>query len=271
MGYGWMIIPILPIAMITMLGAAVFGILVSAISSMGPITQPQDVQSVLTPIAGEIFAVYGSALIGFFLVLMFGALAFYRLLDRRNRHFARQQLLFSNFHRYLSLTGAGGSAEAVSRLGHISEDSMQVEHQRPAGVWAVLFLFLSPVAGLVIPYDLTNDLRFHEALQARYQAALVDAFRQAGYPTPLFPASKLHKRDPLLFIILCAITAGLFWIYWFYTLLRDYNDHFADQARFEDQVLGVLKPSAPKEVCKSCGGEIPENARFCPSCGTQVS
>jgi hypothetical protein len=271
MGYAWMIVPVLPIAMATTIGAAVFGIIVSAISRMGTIPQPQNAQSALTPILGEIFALYGLVIIGFYLVLLIGAFGFYYLLDRRNRHIVRQQLLFSNLQHYLSITSSARPAEAISRLGHISEDSIFGEHQRPAGVWAVLFLFVSPIVGVVVPYDLTHDLRVHEELQATYQTTLVDALREAGLQAPTFPALKLHKRDPLLFMILTAITAGLFWIYWFYTLLKDFNDHFAEQARFEDQVLGVLKPSAPTRVCKSCGGNIPENARFCPNCGTHAN
>ena len=265
-----MIVPVLPIAMATFIGAAVLGIIVSAISRMGTVPQPQNAQSALRPIVGEILALYGLAIIGFYLVLLIGAVGFYYLLDRRNRHFVRQRLLFSNLQHYLSITQSAHPAEAISRLGHISEDSIFSEQQRPAGVWAILFLFVSPIVGLIAAYDLTHDLNIHEELQANYQATLADAFREASYQTPTFSASKLHKRDPLLFTILSAITAGLFWIYWFYTLLKDYNDHFAEQARFEDQVLGLLKPSAPTRVCKSCGGNIPENARFCPSCGTQA-
>ena len=266
-----MVVPVLPIVMSTAIGGAVFGIVVSAIARMGTIPQPQNAQSVLTPIIGEIFALYGLAILGFYLVLLIGALAFYYMLDRRNRHIVRQQLLFSNLQHYLSITTSDGSGEAISHLGHTSEDSIFGEHQRPAGVWAILFLFLSPIVGLVVPYDLTQDLHAHEELQAIYQNKLVDALREAGLQTSTFPPLKLHKRDPLLYIILSAVTAGLFWIYWFYALLKDYNEHFAEQARFEDQLLSLLKPSSPTRICKTCGGTIPDNARFCSSCGTQAN
>ena len=229
MGYAWMIVPVLPIVMATVIGAAVFGIIVSAIVRMGTNLQPQNAQSALTPIMGQIFAIYGLAIFGFYLVLLIGALGFYFLLDRRNRHFVRQQLLFSNLQRYLSTTTSAGSTGAASHLAHICEDSVFGEHQRPAGVWAILFLFVSPIVGLLVAYDLTHDLGVHEELQGAYQATLVDSLREAGLQAPTLPPLKLHKRDPLLFVILSAITAGLFWIYWFYTLLKDYNDHFADR------------------------------------------
>ena len=271
MGYGWMIIPILPIVMATAVGAAVFGIAISAISKMGTIPQPQNAESALTPMMAGVFAVYGLSIFGFFIVLLFGAVAFYFMVDRRNQHFARQQLLFSSLHRYLLSSAKTGSSDSASRLRFFSDDSVFGERPRPAGVWAILFLFFAPIAGLALPYDLTRDLSFHEELQAKYQTTLVDAFREAGYQPPIFTVMRLHKREPLFFIILSAITAGLFWIYWFYTLLRDYNDHFTDQARFEDQILLLLKPPLPAKACKSCGGSVPGNARFCPSCGTQMN
>ena len=271
MGYAWMIVPILPIVLATAVGAAVFGVVISAISKMGTIPQPQNAQSALTPVMAGVFAVYGLSIFGFFIVLLFGAAAFYFMVDRRNQHFARQQLLFSSLHSYLLGSAKTGSSNSISRLRYFSDDSVFGERHRPAGVWAILFLFVAPIAGLALPYDLTRDLSFHEELQIKYQTTLVDALREAGYQPPTFPPSKLHKREPLFFVILSAITAGLFWIYWFYTLLKDFNDHFADQARFEDQILLLLRPPLPAKACKNCGGSVPGNARFCPSCGTQVS
>jgi hypothetical protein len=80
---------------------------------------------------------------------------------------------------------------------------------------------------------------------------------------------KTRKRDSMLFLLLTIITAGLFWIYWFYTLLRDFNEHFANQALFEDRILAVLKPAAvPHEKkCAACGGSVPPSAKYCPFCG----
>jgi RsiW-degrading membrane proteinase PrsW (M82 family) len=245
------------------------GIVVSAVSKLGTIQQPQDVRSALTPIIGQILALYGFAFLGGCFVLLIAALGFYYLIERRNQHFARQQLLFSNLQNLLSNATQSRPVNAISRLGYIAEDSIFAERPRPAGIWSVLFLFVPPIVGLAVAYSLTQDLRNHEGMQASYQTVLVEALREADYQPPVFTASNLHKRDPLLFIILSAITAGLFWIYWYYTLLHDYNEHFAQQAQFEDQIIALLKPSALRRLCKSCGETLPENARFCPSCGIQ--
>ncbi len=265
MGYIWMIVPILPALAAVVIGASLLGILVSVLPRISNLTQPQTAQSTLTPIVGEIFALYGLAIAVFYVVLLFGALAFYYMIDRRNRHFIRQQLLFSTLHRYLAVKAP--ASENVSRLGQLSEDSVLDERDRPAGVWAVLFLFATPIVGLFAANNLTRDLLRHDDMQSVYQATLVNAFGDVGIQPPIFSAYKFHKRDPVLFIILSAITAGLFWIYWFYKLLKDYNEHFIEQARFEDQLLNSLIPQETTKPCGVCGASVPSKARFCPSCG----
>ena len=265
MGYIWMIVPILPALATVTIGTSLLGVLVSVLPRISSITQAQSTRTAVTSIAGEIFALYGLAIITFYVVLFFGALAFYYLIDRRNRHFGRQQLLFSALHRYLAAKAP--ASENMPRLGQLSEDSAYGERDRPAGLWAVLFLFVNPIVGLLAAYNLTQDLQRHDELQSSYQTTLVDAFSDAGVHPPAFSPYKFHKRDPFLFIILSAITAGLFWIYWFYTLLKDYNEHFSDQSKFEDQILNSLIPQEAPKPCGVCGGGVPRNARFCPNCG----
>jgi hypothetical protein len=265
MGHIWMIVPLLPAVAAVVIGASLIGVLVSVLPRISSLTQPQNAQNAITPIAGEVFALYGLAIITFYVVLLFGALAFYYLIDRRNRHFGRQQLLFDTLHRYLAPKAP--ASENMSRLGQLSEDSVYGERDRPAGLWAVLFLFMTPIVGLITAYNLTQDLSRHDELQSSYQTTLVNAFSDAGFPPPTLSPYRFHKRDPVLFIILSAITAGLFWIYWFYTLLKDYNEHFSDQNRFEDQILNSLIPPEATKPCGVCGGSVPLNARFCPSCG----
>jgi len=262
MGYVWMIVPLLPPLAAVVIGASLIGVLVSVLPRISSFTQPQNA---ITPVVGEVFALYGLAIITLYVVLLFGVLAFYYLIDRRNRHFGRQQLLFYTLQRYLAAKAP--ASENMSRLGQLSEDSVYGERDRPAGLWAVLFLFMPPIVGLITAYNLTQDLSRHDELQASYQTTLVDAFSDAGVQPPTFSPYKFHKRDPFLFIILSAITAGLFWIYWFYMLLKDYNEHFSDQTKFEDQILNSLIPQEATKPCGTCGGSVPRNARYCPSCG----
>jgi hypothetical protein len=158
-----------------------------------------------------------------------------------------------------------GSNEKTVRLAQLSDDSMFEEQDRPAGLWAILSLFAAPIVGLIVAYDLTQDMRRHEDRQAVYLQILPLALREAGVTPPSFAPLRPHNRDPIVYVVLTAITAGLFWVYWFYTLLKDYNEHFADQAVFEDTLLACLRPAT---TCAACGGSVPQDAKFCPLCGT---
>jgi len=267
MGYIWMVVPLLPLVATIIIGSVFVGILVSIIPRLSSLSQQTATPSAIEPIIGGILALYGLGILAFFAVVFFGALGFYYMIDRRNRHFGRQQLLFSTIHRYLA--SKVPKSENISQLGYLAEDSTYAERTRPAGIWALLYLFVNAIVGLIASYSLTQDMRKHDELQSRYQAALGPSLIEAGFKDPDFHPYKSHNRDPVLFIILTAITGGLFWIYWYYTLLKDYNDHFTEQGKFEEQILKTLIPPPTQRTCGTCGGNVPTVAKFCPNCGSQ--
>jgi hypothetical protein len=260
MGYIWMIVPLLPVLVGIVLVASFIQIVVSIIPTITTAQQPS------STMATSFFALYGLAIISLYIVGILGALAIYYLFDRRNLHFKRQQQLFKRLATYFATTASNDAN--VWRISKLAEDAIYEEQQRPAGVWAILCLFVNPIASLVAGYDLTQDLHKHEENQFEYQAALRNVLLGAG-GTPSSAPSRAHKRDALFFVVLTAITGGLFWIYWFYTLLKDYNEHFSDQAALEDEILSTLKPTLRTHPCPACGGPVPESAKFCPFCGRQ--
>lgn len=257
MGYWWLIVPILPVFVIII----AFGALVSLVVSSLP--NVQQLGSDVAEIAA-IASLYAFTVFALYAVLLFGALSFYYLIDRRNRHFKRQQRLFSAIPRYLLAISESASRERIARLIELSDDSTFEEVDRPGSLWAIFYLFTAPIVVFIVAFNLTQDLRKHEERQLAYQQTLPPAFEEAGIAPAPFPTPRSHDRDPVLYVVLTAITAGLFWIYWFFTLLRDYNEHFQDQAAFEDQMLAAMKPTVK---CAACGGSIPQNVRFCLLCG----
>ena len=155
MGYIWMVVPVLPILVGIGLAVSLIGILVSVVSRIGSLQQPESA----IPAAGEILALYGFAIVSFYLILAFGAFAIYYMIERRNGHFRRQQRLFSTLQKYLtSKTGVAGNENAF-RLWQSSEESILEERDRPAGLWSVLYLFVTPIVGLIVAFNLTQDLR----------------------------------------------------------------------------------------------------------------
>jgi hypothetical protein len=266
MGYAWMVVPLLPVIVGTAVAVSVIGIIATNIPSLGNLQQQQ---AKALPIVGEIIALYGLGILALYIVLLVGCFAIYNLIERRNGHFRRQQQLFSTLQVHLASKLNPSRNVNITLLAHSNEDSTFQERDRPSGLWAVLYLFVTPIVSIIVPYNLTQDLRRHEEVQLASQTALVSSFTDAGLPSLTIPQYRLHKRDPMLFVILSAITGGLFWVYWFYTLLKDYNEHFSDQARFEDEILGALKPKPPTTHCLACGGLVEANAKFCPYCGSK--
>jgi hypothetical protein len=258
MGAAWMTVPILPILAGIVFLVALVGIVVTSLPTL---QQP----ATSVPAVAGIMALYFSALAAVYIVLIVEALALYFMIDRRNRHFKRQQLLFATIPRYLLASKSFANHENIGRLAELSEDSIFEEQIRPAGIWAILSIFAAPLLILIVAYSLTQDLRKHEERQTAYHQTLPLALGEAGIAYTPTASPRTHARDPIAYIVLTVITAGLFWVYWFYVLLRDYNEHFKNQAALEDQLLVSLKPA---RTCASCGGSIPENARFCPLCGT---
>jgi hypothetical protein len=262
MGYVWMLAPILPIIVGIALIFSIVGIIVSNLPNL------QSIQGATSavPAVAAILSLYFLGIAAFYLILLIDSVSVYYLFDRRNKHFRRQQQLFVALSEYF-MTRSNPHVDSVSALSDMAEDLAIDEENRPASIWAILNLFVSPVVGLIAAYILTQDLGKHEERQQNYQTALQSELAQEGVTVQALPQSRIHKRDPLLFLILTAITGGLFWIYWFYTLLKDYNEHFQDQASFEDQVLISLKPNATTMKCQTCGGSVPADAKFCPFCG----
>jgi len=261
MGNAWAIVPILPLVVGIALFVALIGLVVTSLSN---IQQSTNVPSGIA----DIFSLYVFAIIAVYAVVLLGAVAFYYFIDRRNRHFQRQRALFASVPAYLLTTKGTPRHENIAKLVELSDDSRFEEQLKPASLWAISYIFATPIVGLVLAYSLTQDLRKHEERQSAYQQALPSAFEEAGLAPPSLSTSRYHKRDPILYVVLTAITAGLFWIYWFYALLQDYNEHFLDQAIFEDNVLDALKPMTK---CAACGGLIPQNVKFCPLCGAAQS
>ncbi len=262
MGKIWMLAPILPIIIGITLVLSVIRIVLSNFSNL----QSLQGSETAIPAVAAILSLYFLGIVALYMILLIDSVSIYYLLDRRNNHFKRQQQLFAMLPRYLTACSTV-PVENASRLAEMTEDGLTEEENRPAVIWAILNFLVSPIVSLIAAFSLTQDLRKHEDRQQNYQVILTTTLNQMSISLSPLPPWRLHKRDPFLFLILTAITGGLFWIYWFYKLLEDYNEHFQDQALFEDQVLASLKPKIPSKQCHSCGGPVPEEAKFCPFCG----
>jgi len=262
MGTAWMLVPLLPIILAIVLVTT----LVRSVTPIIANLQGLQTNAASSTLVGALLGFYAFAAMSVYVLLFLLSLALYYLIDRRNSHFKRQQRLFKALVKYLQVSAKAADLHA-SRFAELIEDSADEEQERPAGIWAILNLFAAPIVSLVVAFNLTQDLCRHDARQINFQETLSKAFTDVGLASPSPVSPKPLRRDTVLFLLLTVITAGLFWIYWFHILLKDYNEHFANQAVYEDGVLAALKHTSQYGKCVGCGGSVPSGARYCPSCG----
>jgi len=290
MGYTWMIVPILPL-LLSILAAALFLGLILTMIPAG-ISRPVPAAPFAVGIMETVLILgwIGLLAVGF-IVSIFGAIALFYMISRRNNHFRRQRMFASILLPYLEakLKEKGKSSNAISTLALLNRDSEYEEAEKSPAVWAVLYLFVSPIVGLYVFHFLTHDLYKHFKrqfdLSRNLEALLKDLDIQFVAPAQY----ETKRRETILYVILTVITAGLFWIYWFYLQLKEYNEHFKSQWKLEDQLMNTLRtqmeglpletrsvtlPSTPPppldlKYCQYCGKAISLDAKFCDLCGRQ--
>jgi hypothetical protein len=139
---------------------------------------------------------------------------FYRLIERRNKHFLRQNELERQAKTFLRKEGKELQSNALP--------------ERNAKLWAVSIILVLPV--FVIAYFLSKDLLLHEK---RQQAFLTGFFPERGY-TPQNIAVKKY-------VLVTVATLGVGIIYWLYKIINTYNNHFMEQRKIEDEIIRLME------------------------------
>lgn len=104
--------------------------------------------------------------------------------------------------------------------------------------------------GTFINHFLHEDFRFLDAWERSYGENVLWVFGRLGIdlPTPSRTPSgreAVPKRSTPIFLGLSFVTAGLFSIFWRYTLMADGNAHLNSDATMEDVIAHGLRGTAP--------------------------
>ena len=170
---------------------------------------------------------------------------FYKLIVRRNQHFKRVRLLYTNV---ADLLEGLGSARAVSVRSIVRE--MEVEEQeRSAVLWIVLTLLVGIVAFYVYHF-LNKDFHRHSIREKRLLEEVARGLEEVGV-APAFTPEELRvvpSRSTLVYILLSLITAGVFGLYWLYTLTKDPNEHFRSHRRIEKSLVSALERAVEEKL-----------------------
>jgi hypothetical protein len=246
MSTAWVIIPILPfigfLVYIFVVVAAIFSAFSSFRFNTTSGTPP-------TPTAPS-FAVGFFGLLALFYLVLFvvailWAVLLYKLVKRRNMHFHRQMFLYDDLIALAKEIGAKKGIDISLQLNNLDRTSREVkleETEKSAPLWAILSVFISILAYYVFYFQMKDFYR-HERREDIFLDDLSKLMATVGIPVNLPRNSyPIPDRSFILYLILAIITAGLFNVYWVYTLISDPNNHFRHQAMVEDSIMAQVTP-----------------------------
>lgn len=167
---------------------------------------------------------------------------FYHLIKRRNAHFRRDAALRGGIIQYLK-ERVGVKKESlvtseIATMNLVHSESLGEEREKSAVVWTILS-FVIPLVGIYVLYFLTKDPPKHDQRQLIFMQQVQSAASKIGL-TLVVPSWKaLPGRSFALYFII-TLLVGLFIVYWYYVLIKDFNDHFKAQWQFEDQLISAV-------------------------------
>lgn len=179
--------------------------------------------------------------VGYIIAMALMVYPLYHLIKRRSAHFARDAALREGIIGYLKAK-AGKQEEKISTeittMNLIHSEAMGEEREKSAVMWTILTV-LVPFVGIYVLYFLTKDPPNHDRRQLTFMQQAQSAGGKLGMTLVLPTWKALPGRSFALYFIITLIV-GIFAIYWYYVLIKDFNDHFKAQWQFEDQLVSAL-------------------------------
>lgn len=215
----------------------------------------------------------------FYLGLALYALFVYLLVRRRNRHFARQILLYEDVLRWARnlVTKDSTRVDAAPTLGRLertlSEARADETRQDPI-IWVMLtffstwflsyFLFGTLLTGLLTFYlynFLMKGFYRHERREDEFLEQLALLVPREEVPFDFRKREfRVPNRNTALYVLLSLFTLGLFTIYWGYVLVRDPNKHFRHHELAEETMISQMS----KLVYQPLGGDLSSKKSLFP-------
>jgi hypothetical protein len=243
MSVAWLIVPLLPIIVGTLLFV---GIIITAFTGFTFVpagTPPTSTAPLSLGLAVVGFLVLFQIVI--FVVFILLAVMIYKLAKRRNTHFQRQLLLYEDLltmAREVSTKKGVDVSMHLNNLDRTLREARFDETEKSAALWAILS-FITGIAALYVFYYLLKDFFKHERREDLFFEDVNRTLAASGVTVNL-PRRTLPipDRSFILYFILSIITGGIFGIYWIYVLITDPNNHFRQQWMIEDTIIAQVSP-----------------------------
>lgn len=196
---------------------------------------------------GTTTGLFAGAIVGFIaaavVAIILFVLPWYKLIKRRNGHFRRDRILREGLINYVRGLSAERGIEAkmsteLATMTSIHSESNSDEEEKSAALWIILTIVFFPL-GIYVLYFLTKDPHNHDVRQLAFMQQVQSSFSKLE-KTVVFPFWKsVPSRSFFLYLVLTWFTS-LFFLYWNYVLITDFNNHFKAQWQVEDQLLANL-------------------------------
>ncbi|TLY39023.1 MAG: DUF4234 domain-containing protein [Nitrospirae bacterium] len=267
MSAGWTLIPLLQTLDAVILIAVFFAVVFSAIFSAAQSGTVIN-RAALTASLFGLFLLFG--VISFVLSILF-AYVLYRLVKRRNTHFARQSMLYEDIERAAREASVKKGVDVsvpLNNLYRLRREAQLDETPRDPVLWSVILVFAAGLANSFSSFNLTGggvsslgvalipsfamyyvyyflmkDMFRHERREDWFFGELNRTFAAMGINITLPQRlSPIPDRSLIVYIILTIVTLGFFGVYWVYVLISDPNNHFRYQSMVEDTTLAQVSP-----------------------------
>ncbi|AAM02317.1 DUF4234 domain-containing protein [Methanopyrus kandleri] len=164
----------------------------------------------------------------------------YLMIKRRNEHVTRSL----GFLRYLVELLAGVGYDVDILRSELEEMRLHTERRNPV-IYALLTL-VPPIGWLVALYIyhfLNRDLHEHSVRERDFLESVARLLDMNPHEPPfeLETFYVVPRRSTFLYFVLTLLTAGIFALYWWYTVVQDPNRHFRAHRRLERDLIESIE------------------------------
>ena len=200
---------------------------------------------------------------GFIAYILIIAYPWYLMIKRRTEHFKRDHILMSGIIEYLNQKQSESNinlTQELATLRSIASEANSEESEKSPLMYTILAIIIPYIGILYVLYFLMKDVYAHHQRISAFMQNTQTASNKLGESIVVPSWKTLPDRSFVLYFLLSCICSP-FAFYWMYTIIKDYNDHFKHQWRFEDQLLdessGTSKSTGP-----GTGGRVAEQQSF---------
>ncbi len=184
-------------------------------------------------------------IIGLVVYVFLIAYPWYLMIKRRTEHFKRDHLLMQGVIEYLAKKQSQSETDLNQELATLrsiySEANFEEDEKSPI-LYTVLAIVIPWIGILYVLYFLMKDIYSHHQRITAFMENTRIASNKLGESIVVPSWKTLEERNFVIyFLISCFCTPFMY--YWMYSIIKDYNEHFKNQWRFEDQ---MASGSAPK-------------------------